>query len=420
MNTRASGDMSGQMYLAAYPRMAIINTYTSSHDAKGNGIREQDNIFTNADPFTDSENNDLSLPAYSAAIGSGVSSVQFNGQTVNAPTTDFYGNVRPAPDGSSPDIGAIESSRSKKLTRLYVSKEGFDTNNGTEVSPFLTISKGTSVTSGGDTVLVGPGTYSENIELVDADLHLASYYLTTGDTSYVNSTIIDGQQNGSTIWIRGSDNNNRLSNVKLTGLTITGGSYGSSGYQDGSGIRIDYGRSLTCDKVVIRDNNGNIGGGISAENLDFLTLRNTLVHSNEAENQGGGIFLVTAGKLHIENSIISNNSVNVNDGGGISANGTDTTLIINTVIAYNTIPNGRYGPGMSINNGGNDTTLIMNSIIAGNLRSNEEISHQIYVHGGRIKSYHTLYGGYLDDGTLDVDENNLFSPSGLNSDRPFV
>ena len=68
----------------SWNRMAIVNTYTSTHDGQYNNIREQDNYFTIADPFTSSnpedqdimnQNLDMVLADYSAAIGAGKSSI---------------------------------------------------------------------------------------------------------------------------------------------------------------------------------------------------------------------------------------------------------------------------------------------------------------------------------------------------------
>jgi len=50
----------------------------------------------------------------------------------------------------------------------YVAKSGNDSNPGTLTSPFLTITKGLSVASAGDTVFVTAGTYQEYVEFPDS------------------------------------------------------------------------------------------------------------------------------------------------------------------------------------------------------------------------------------------------------------
>ena len=59
-------------------------------------------------------------------------------------------------------------------------------------SSYSTIQAAVNASVDGDTVLVSPGTYNETVSLNGKSIVLASLYLTTGDASYINSTIIDG------------------------------------------------------------------------------------------------------------------------------------------------------------------------------------------------------------------------------------
>ena len=62
-----------------------------------------------------------------------------------------------------------------------------------------TIQGGINGASDGDTVLIYPGTYFENVNFNGTNLILGSLFLIAGDTSYISSTIIDGSSSGSVI-----------------------------------------------------------------------------------------------------------------------------------------------------------------------------------------------------------------------------
>ncbi|MCD4730969.1 MAG: hypothetical protein K8R74_10235, partial [Bacteroidales bacterium] len=62
---------------------------------------------------------------------------------------------------------------------------------------FTTIQAGINAANTGDTVLVWPGTYFENIDYNSKSITVASIYLTTQQDNYIDSTIIDGNMNGS-------------------------------------------------------------------------------------------------------------------------------------------------------------------------------------------------------------------------------
>ena len=57
---------------------------------------------------------------------------------------------------------------------------------------YPTIQQGINVSVDGDTVLVQPGTYMENINFNGHNIVVGSLFLITGDTSSISRTIIDG------------------------------------------------------------------------------------------------------------------------------------------------------------------------------------------------------------------------------------
>ena len=79
-----------------------------------------------------------------------------------------------------------------------------------------TIQGGINNAVDGDTVLVRPGIYIENINFNGKDIVLASMFLLTQDTSYISQTIIDGNKDGSVVSFESGEDSTSV----LTGFTI--------------------------------------------------------------------------------------------------------------------------------------------------------------------------------------------------------
>jgi len=82
-----------------------------------------------------------------------------------------------------------------------------------------TIQQGIDASADRDTVLVQPGTYVENINFNGHNIVLGSLFLTTGDTSYIRRTIIDGGRTERVVAFTSGEDNSTL----LAGFTITNG-----------------------------------------------------------------------------------------------------------------------------------------------------------------------------------------------------
>ncbi|MCH8011214.1 MAG: hypothetical protein IIA61_04580 [Candidatus Marinimicrobia bacterium] len=192
----------------------------------------------------------------------------------------------------------------------------------------------------GDTILVDPGTYVGNIDFKGKDIVVASLFLTTGDTSYISQTILDGNQKGSVVrfW------NGEGSGALLSGFTITNGS-------------ADYGGGISCigsnprlENLKVSGNTSEIcryidiggmgfGGGISLRNSS-PSLVNVMISRNTAD-EGGGIYCVNSSP-NLNNVTVSGNTAEY-DGGGISLINSSPSLV-NVMLNGNTA---HFGGGIN-------------------------------------------------------------------------
>ncbi|UCE66248.1 MAG: T9SS type A sorting domain-containing protein [Candidatus Zixiibacteriota bacterium] len=177
---------------------------------------------------------------------------------------------------------------------------------------YPTIQQGIDASSDGDTVLVQPGTYVENINFNGHNIVLGSLFLTTGDTSHIAQTLIDGDSAGTVVTFESGENRSAV----ILGFTLTMG----------------YGDSTSIDTI---------GGGITCISSSCPTIVNNLISANYSI-YGGGISIVSSSPYIGNNNITENSAVN---GGGISFIMSDTTVIINNIIEENNayLGGGIYG-----------------------------------------------------------------------------
>jgi predicted outer membrane repeat protein len=225
---------------------------------------------------------------------------------------------------------------------------------------YPTIQQGIDASTDGDTVLVQPGTYVENINFNGHNIVLASLFLTTADTIYISQTIIDGDSAGTAITLDSGEGANSV----ISGFTIR------RGYaQNGGGIicanssspairenRIiynyadKYGAGIYCvdnsdpeisgnsieHNLAISDSISHGGGGICMFNSSPLTFNNNLNYN--AGGSGGAILCYAASPEISNNQIIENDShshIYFNGGGGILCWDNSGALISGNVFSNN-------------------------------------------------------------------------------------
>ena len=157
---------------------------------------------------------------------------------------------------------------------------------------YSSIQSAIEAANNGDTVLVYPGRYIENIDYLGKSLSVCSLEAMNGDSGYISQTIIDGNRNGSCVAFRNAEQN-----ASLRGFTLTNGTgISNDGIQTkGGGILISNiymtGSSISLTNCEITGNYAGMGGGIYCSNTS-LHLSGLNVHYNYSLAAGGGIVII--------------------------------------------------------------------------------------------------------------------------------
>jgi len=227
-----------------------------------------------------------------------------------------------------------------------------------------TIQQGIDASTGGDTVLVQPGTYHENLNFNGHNLVLGSLFLTTGDTSYIEQTVIDGDSAATVVTFESGENNSAI----IAGFVIQNGFAESLG---GGGITCVY-SSPTISYNHIRGNTtiGSImidgtGGGIYCSYSDAIISHNT-ISGNLALGLwtwglGGGIYCWTSNPEISDNYIYENHAGGeFGMGGGISLLNSSPIIIKNVIVSNSAL---HWGGGIYCFESG---PIILNNTLSDN------------------------------------------------------
>jgi len=153
--------------------------------------------------------------------------------------------------------------------------------------PYTVIQTAINASAHGDTVLVYPGRYYENIRFNGKNITLASLEMVSGDLQYQHSTILDGSHIREVILV--TDNE---SNITIRGLTIMSGAGQYTDNNDtsvGGGIvlsRMSSPRNVSIINCNVTDNQADIGGGIWASTCNLL-LSGVSITENKSSSGGG-------------------------------------------------------------------------------------------------------------------------------------
>ena len=300
-------------------------------------------------------------------------------------------------------------------------------------SQYPTIQAGIDASSDGDTVLVSPGTYIENIDFLGKDITVMS-------TVGADSTIIDGNQSGRVVTFASGESVNAV----LEGFTVTNGGLGgirvtnssdptitnniitrNSATSNGGGIASYNYSNPTITNNIISGNTASNGGGIYGDD-SFLTITNNTIIGNSA-GHGGGIYGYYTGAI-VTNNVISGNTASIWGGGMAVLEATHTPYPIweihNNIIADN--DGSSDGGGLSIQCSFPDGHHITNNVITGNSADNgggialwlsaypvitntilwDNEAPEIYIStggGNPTVTYSDIMGGWPGIGNIDLN-----------------
>ena len=257
----------------------------------------------------------------------------------------------------------------------------------------------TNALAGADGIILPTNTY---VLTIVSELGITSSLTITGGGA--STTIIDGNKsvrpnsrvlgvgsgiivnisgvtirNGRTAGVGGGISNSGA--LTLTNSTLSG----NSADQDGGGIYNANGGTLTLTNSTVSGNNAGVdGGGIRNDPGGTLTLTNSTVTGNTAGDDGGGIYNIAGGTLTLTNSAVSGNDAG-DDGGGIRNSGTAnlfSSSIANNRAGLNPLPTNLGGGGVHNFAG---TLTLTNSTVSGNAARTD--GGGIFIEAGSVNSF---------------------------------
>jgi len=186
-----------------------------------------------------------------------------------------------------------------------------------------TIQAAIMAAANGDTVLVSPGTYTEN-------LNFMGKAITVKSSSGSKSTIVDGNQLGPVVTFISGEARTSV----LNGFTIRNG----LGNVSGGGVYIQN-SSPTISNNMITANVAAVGGGIEVAGGSPFILNNTItanLHGNSSGGWGGGISLESGSSALVVGNTISNHFWTLGLGGGVAINMAGSPILRKNKIVSNT------------------------------------------------------------------------------------
>jgi hypothetical protein len=303
------------------------------------------------------------------------------------------------------------------------------------------IQAGINAANNGDTVLVAPGTYYENINFLGKAITVTS-------SGGPKVTVIDGGQINQVVTLDSGETKSSI----LSGFAIRNGLGSKAGgiaivnsspiishnivtKNFGCGIGVYYGAPVIQRNTVSYTSGGGScapaqGSGImlygqgSQYGMGSVHIIGNIIGHNVSwpDGSGGGIYLWIGGAPLIENNIIEFNQAGIyGSGGGITMQNSGAPIIIQNLIIGNEAGTVGGGLDLEIPNDGS-TALIVNNTIARNRTATEnqgQTGPEVYVSGffGTVAFWNNIITGTTENAVVYCDPGyHAPSPSFKNTD----
>jgi parallel beta-helix repeat protein len=296
-----------------------------------------------------------------------------------------------------------------------------------------TIQAGINAANNGDTVLVAPGKYVENINFNGKTIKVTSAKgpkVTVIDGNAAGPVAVFMTNDGAGSVLSGFTLQNGTSTLNGGGIYISGASatvkgnvvQSNSAGNFGGGIEINSGSPLIQGNII-RKNSASFGGGFSVEGPGSARILGNKIYGNTGTSAGGGMILFDAGTPTIENNVIRSNSAEggQGQGGGMwIVNDSDALIVQNLIFANSAAQGG--GIYLSVPEQSVGPLLVNNTIIGG---SGVPQGSAVWAGGfdDQVQFFNNLMIGLSGQNAVDCDgtysqqpptftNNDAYSPKG--------